>query len=109
MSNCSGYTQLGSYKGANDTAPAGPKVIVVPNWSTNGYDSLTHGGVGGCHKYFSIKNAYGPNASTCLNYPSTMNRLCNPHPTGGFKGGCNETGCKIGTMCHKQTGKCVPI
>jgi hypothetical protein len=49
---------------------------VVPNYSSIGYNALTHGNTSpSCSGYFSINSAYGPNAANCNT--QYMNSPCN--------------------------------
>ena len=82
--SCS-YNTLRTYNGCSSTMPKlnpgqASGVYLTPNYSSIGYDALTHGGSGGCGSYFDIKAAYGKGAGSCKT--SYTQRLC--------KGGCSN-------------------
>ena len=80
-STTAGYSKLGCYYGSTGTmAPikTTANAMVVPNWSSIGYDTLTRG-VTNQSMYFNINDAYGAGASGCNQ--SFTTRMC---------GGCNK-------------------
>lgn len=80
--SCS-YNKLRTYNGCSSTMPKlkigqTSGYYTTPNYSSIGYDALTHGSDGcSCGNYFDINKAYGVGCKTTY-----TNRLC--------KGGCSK-------------------
>ena len=91
----SNYATLGSYNGYAPGMMGSPPLLattvtgmyVVPDYSTIGYDSLTHGMGPYPQRYFNIRSAYGAGAGNCNT--QYMTRMCN---SGGCGGGGGSTG-----------------
>lgn len=80
------YNTLSTYNNANNImAPltAGTTVCAqtIPQWGAIGYSALTHGVPPSGNKYFSIRDAYGANASNCST--QYLTRLCKGGGCGG--------------------------
>ena len=79
------YVSLSNYNGVQRNArsvgmPYVPAttvsgVQVIPEYSTIGYNALTHGDNPSCAGYFSIVGAYGKGAENCNT--QYMQRMCN--------------------------------
>ena len=83
-SKAGGYNSLGCYQGQSTMAPirATSTAMVIPTYSSIGYDSLTRGNAnaGNSKPYFSINNAYGSgysNGSSSYSGPSYTMRNYN--------------------------------
>ena len=82
--SCS-YVSLSNYNGVqrNPTSVNMPYVpatnvvgrYIVPDYSTIGYNALTHGSSASCGGYFDITGAYGKGAENCNT--QFMQRACN--------------------------------
>ena len=83
-SNASAYSTLGSYNsscyGSNVMAPVPSQapsmaIQIVPNYSSAGYDTLTHGNAESCgNGFFNLSNAYpAASAGKCTSFAA---RLC---------------------------------
>ena len=80
--SCS-YTNLANYNASSPGTLGQPSVPpttvtgyqIIPQYSTIGYDALTHNAAPSCSGYFNVTSAYGDNAGNCNT--QYYNRPCN--------------------------------